>query len=678
MNREEEKEKENEKAVLLSYVAYGIHFQFIKKRLLKKLESRYDARPFYIYEYFFIKPIIKNKNLSTSAATDNVKLPQRMFAPYLLRVLYEKDVIPDIKEIKNSGEIQNIVYNPISFKNIKSFWFQKDKKIPFVDRVPSNAIIIEALYKWKEDKNDEIVEITHSLGKRQISTWFSNILKITDPETEYALLQEFCLIDPPFYSLKGENDKPIVDFYSFSISSKSLFFGNLYIVCPYEISKGGFLEKNPDLKNEIKEVIKNVYVPLLLLYENMWEEKELEESLESKNSSYNWKGNVFLSLSNELNLTEMERALYELWRKRQEYYNKSNKEKIKNIKENLPFAKYNIASPALINEIRKIIIPRGETQQEKLKKDYLPCFLIIGGPGSGKDTIAKTVQLFFPEYRFGMRYIINMAALKPGVISVPLLSGGKLEFVDSSQSTPVSYTLVGIFDKIWKDFCERNRLEFLKEGLEVLKNKEIWEECKKNGLLPVVILDELNSLDIDAQGVLLRFLENGEIQPLGGVRSKKINFLVIGVVNEPEGFLTLEEPIREIRENKLFGRLLSHYFYEQFRGMRRLREDLYHRLIREGKINLKNIEERREDLPILFAHFVRKELGCKWNELWIDIDVFEILMSPHISWTGNFRQLQSIAKKVVNQIKNEEGVWRVKRKDIIEVLKEYGYKEEEL
>ncbi|MBA7615691.1 hypothetical protein ES703_22976 [subsurface metagenome] len=88
----------------------------------------------------------------------------------------------------------------------------------------------------------------------------------------------------------------------------------------------------------------------------------------------------------------------------------------------------------------------------------MPSFLVIGGPGSGKDCMAKIIQLLYLEYRFGKRYTINMAALKPGFLSVPLMSGSELvtdhklhRRFGKSKYTCEMY-LKGIFKKVWEDF----------------------------------------------------------------------------------------------------------------------------------------------------------------------------------------------------------------------------------
>ena len=42
--------------------------------------------------------------------------------------------------------------------------------------------------------------------------------------------------------------------------------------------------------------------------------------------------------------------------------------------------------------------------------------------------------------------------------------------------------------------------------------------------------------------------------------------------------------------------------------------------------------------------------GIRWDNLWFDFDIFEELMDRLIPWSGNFRQLQSLAKRAAYEI----------------------------
>jgi hypothetical protein len=457
----------------------------------------------------------------------------------------------------------------------------------------------------------------------------------------------------------------------FSISSKNIFYGDILIIYPEtEKLKGerGIFElfegRESRVISYLKDFIKNTFVPSLLFFEELWEEKELKQELDTQPE---WDKYIFLKGTLKNSDEPIEKAMYELWDKRKEIYdNYHPKEKaVEKIKESLLFPKYVIASVVMVKEIKKIATPRSPRKN----RSYLPCFLVIGKPGSGKDTLAKIIQFFFPEYRFGKRYIINMAQLKPNYLSVPLMSGGELELVkvpssQEIQDTPlkIEMKIKGLFKKIWE--------------LHKKEHPDL-ETARKNGMMPVVILDELNSLDIDAQGALLRVLENARLQPLGSPEEEKeeVDFLVIGTVNEPEEVLTLEDTLRSfLIEKHILGDVLGKALYEHFRNIRRLREDVFHRLIREGKVNIPDLRDRREDIPILFAFFVKDMLPdeIKWHNLWFDFGIFEELMRETYLWTGNFRELQSIAKKTANNaLLDGENIEVLKKLKSGETVKEF-------
>ena len=89
-----------------------------------------------------------------------------------------------------------------------------------------------------------------------------------------------------------------------------------------------------------------------------------------------------------------------------------------------------------------------------------------------------------------------------------------------------------------------------------------------------------------------------------------------------------------------------------FRNQRRLRDDLYYRLIRGGEIYLPELKDRREDIPILFYFIIKTDLislmpdSCRssWE---IELPVYEALMDPALEWEGNLRELQTAARHIV-------------------------------
>lgn len=639
---------------LLTITAYGIHSSY-HKIIEREIEKEFGIKSVYVYEYFLDTPFVRNPK-------DQNVFPESTggFDPFLLRILNEQKFVPEIKEKINKW--QEIRLLPFTFDNIWAFWsFNNIGSV--ISDIKDTFILRKLLKMWstrsslskKKAEPIEWIEYESSLGM-VYGNWKFPITYLKEQylkdirkygETSYVgSLKEYLTVVFPWLSYANVMDEN-VNIGAISLSSENIFYGDILIFYPdidsLKESKGIFVNhegKESDSIKKLKNIIRDMYIPILALYENFWQESVLKDTLTANNTPA-WGNCIYLNPALKNSDNHMEKAFYCLWTKRKEFYEKFSPkgETTKRLEENLVFSKYLIASPGMVKELEKVVIPRDPSP----RKGYLPSFLIIGGAGSGKDKMARVIPLFYPEYRFGKRYTINMAALKPDFLSVPLMSGSHIELVSTSQNKSEKTSellLKGIFEKIWE--------QHKKEYPEV-KGKEERESIRKKGLMPVVILDELNSLDIDAQGALLRVLENASLQPLGGIDDEDIDFLVIGIVNEPEDVLTLHEPLQKfLTEKAVFGGLFGKALYEYFRGMRRLREDLYYRLVREGKIRLPNLSDRRMDIPILFTFFLVDELPEKvgWKNLWIDFDVFEQLMKETIPWGGNFRELQSVAKRI--------------------------------
>jgi DNA-binding NtrC family response regulator len=270
--------------------------------------------------------------------------------------------------------------------------------------------------------------------------------------------------------------------------------------------------------------------------------------------------------------------------------------------------------------------------------------LVVGGPGSGKDSMARLIQLFSPGYRFGRLRVFNMAMFRPKEAAVPLLFGLEANRKEPAQNSP------------WlsiRGALERAISEPDKPDKEEDKDSSEAERLKgERGT--TLIFDELNSLDVDTQGALLRLLENAELRPLGGTDSslERMDLLIIGVMNEDPHLIMKRQTIdRVLREPRLFGGILGESLYEFFRNQRRLRDDLYYRLIRGGEIVLPELKDRREDIPILFFFYLKTECEplnpCAdkhWN---IELSVYEALMDERLSWEGNLRELQTVTRNIV-------------------------------
>jgi transcriptional regulator with PAS, ATPase and Fis domain len=133
-----------------------------------------------------------------------------------------------------------------------------------------------------------------------------------------------------------------------------------------------------------------------------------------------------------------------------------------------------------------------------------------------------------------------------------------------------------------------------------------------------VFLDEIGELPIEVQPKLLRFLESGEIQPLGEVRPVHVDVRVIAASNS-----NLEECIA--------------------RG--RFREDLFYRL-NVIRFKIPPLRERREEILPLLSHFLGK-FGDEFGKKSISVSEQAAECMMLFEWPGNVRQLANELKRLV-------------------------------
>jgi transcriptional regulator with GAF, ATPase, and Fis domain len=133
-----------------------------------------------------------------------------------------------------------------------------------------------------------------------------------------------------------------------------------------------------------------------------------------------------------------------------------------------------------------------------------------------------------------------------------------------------------------------------------------------------LFLDEIGDLPLDIQPKLLRFLQEGEIQPLGEQRPVKVDVRVIAATNTD-----LERMVADGR----------------------FREDLYYRL-NVIRLRVPPLRERRLEIPIIVQHYV-KHFGEKFGRDGIRIspEAMDLLMV--CDWPGNVRQLLNEIQRVV-------------------------------
>lgn len=138
----------------------------------------------------------------------------------------------------------------------------------------------------------------------------------------------------------------------------------------------------------------------------------------------------------------------------------------------------------------------------------------------------------------------------------------------------------------------------------------------KDGLLAIadggtVFLDEIGELPIDLQAKLLRAIQEKEIRPVGGVKNIPIHVRILGATNHD-----LEQAVTE--------------------GT--FRRDLYFRL-NVLTLRLPPLRERRQDVPLLVAHFLERIGRDSGTEKTISDEALKALLN--YDWPGNVRELEN-------------------------------------
>jgi DNA-binding NtrC family response regulator len=140
-------------------------------------------------------------------------------------------------------------------------------------------------------------------------------------------------------------------------------------------------------------------------------------------------------------------------------------------------------------------------------------------------------------------------------------------------------------------------------------------ELADNGTL---FLDEIGEMPMELQTKLLRVIQDGEFERLGGPKTIKVNVRIIASTNRK-----LEDEIRTGR----------------------FREDLFYRL-NVFPITIPPLRQRKEDIPLLVDYFVakfNKKTGKKIET--VSKDTLNVLQE--YNWPGNVRELESIIERSV-------------------------------
>ena len=205
--------------------------------------------------------------------------------------------------------------------------------------------------------------------------------------------------------------------------------------------------------------------------------------------------------------------------------------------------------------------------------------LVTGESGSGKEVVAESVHA--QSLRSSMPFVaVNCAGLPETLLESELFGHVKGSFTGAYRDKP-------------------GKLEMADGGS--------------------VFLDEVGEMTLRMQGLLLRFLETGELQKVGADDGgRRVNVRVIAATN------------RHLRD------MIS-------RGA--FREDLFYRL-NVIHLTVPPLRERREDIPALIQHFLQRLQRAGATAV-TDVAPDAMKALTEYGWPGNVRELQNIVERAV-------------------------------
>ena len=203
---------------------------------------------------------------------------------------------------------------------------------------------------------------------------------------------------------------------------------------------------------------------------------------------------------------------------------------------------------------------------------------IFGETGTGKELVARTIHERSP--RAGGPFVtLNCAAVPAELIESELFGHEKGSFTGAS-------------------------------GRHIGK----FEQADQG----TIFLDEIGDMPLNMQAKLLRVLEEGEVERIGGDKPVTVNVRVLVATHRD-----LEARVRE----------------EKFR------QDLFHR-IHVFPLVLPPLRERRDDIPALVEHFAAQVCAQNgWKPIPVTADAMEALQSH--TWPGNVRELRNMVERLM-------------------------------
>ncbi|MGI8923882.1 MAG: sigma 54-interacting transcriptional regulator, partial [Fimbriimonadales bacterium] len=202
--------------------------------------------------------------------------------------------------------------------------------------------------------------------------------------------------------------------------------------------------------------------------------------------------------------------------------------------------------------------------------------LIFGETGSGKEVVARLIHSQSKRSK-GPVVRVNCGALPPGLVDSELFGHERGSFTGATDA------------------------------------RKGWFERADGGTL---FLDEVGELPLDAQVRLLRILQDGTFERVGGQRTLNVDVRIITATH------------RDLQE------MVAHRLF---------REDLWYR-IGVFPIRLPPLRERLEDLPQLAVHFARRA-GIRMGGPPLVPSPADLDLLLSYSWPGNVRELASVLER---------------------------------
>lgn len=210
--------------------------------------------------------------------------------------------------------------------------------------------------------------------------------------------------------------------------------------------------------------------------------------------------------------------------------------------------------------------------------------LITGESGTGKELVARAI--YQHSRRSGQPFLaVNCAAIPEGLLESELFGHERGAFTGATQQR------IGKFEQ-----CHRGTL----------------------------FLDEIGDMSLSTQAKILRVLQSGQFERVGGNQTLQVDVRILAATNRP---------------------------LEQMVASRQFREDLFYRL-NVVRIHLPPLRERREDIPLLVEYFLAR-FAREQNQTPRSLTAAALRALENYHWPGNVRELENVLRRATVIAKGE-------------------------